>query len=336
MAKGIARKIRCIETGEIYNSCNEAGRKLGLSGCTISRVIRGIQESVKGLHFEFVEEEEEEPEEEEQMYLTTTNEQGEPVPVIDSREVARMMGKTHMEILWYIEGHESSGVISIAKVIEKKGALLSEYFIESSYLNNNKKGKCYLVTKKGCELLGNKQQGEKGILFSLAYVERFNKMEKEIKSMSVHKYSDLAKEDELILAMVKGATPLDRAKAVQEYTALITDKATAPLKDTIAEQQAELTQSKAELTEKTDFIDDINDCFTFTQVKQYNKQLLRDRKDIVLSTAKLNEVAAELGIPVNKIDNPIEYSPYRRVNAYPRKVWMTAYPDIKLPEKESK
>ena len=98
----------------------------------------------------------------------------------------------------------------------------------------------------------------------------------------------------------------------------------------------ELTQAKAELTEKKDFIDDINDCFPFTKVKEYNKQLLRDRKDIVLSTAKLNEVAAELGIPVNKIDNPIEYSPYRRVNAYPRKVWMTAYPDIKLPEKESK
>ena len=157
------------------------------------------------------------------------------------------------------------------------------------------------------------------------YLEKFNEMDKELKKNN----PALSKEDDLLLAIVKGATPLDRATALQEYTALITDKATGPLK-------AELTQSKAELTEKKDFIDDINDCFTFTQVKQYNKQLLRDRKDIVLSTAKLNEVAAELGIPVNKIDNPIEYSPYRRVNAYPRKVWMTAYPDIKLPEKESK
>ena len=100
--------------------------------------------------------------------------------------------------------------------------------------------------------------------------------------------------------------------------------------------QEQIKQLTAELNEKTEFIDDINDCFTFTEVKQLNKQLLRDRKDIVLNTAELNKTAAELGIPVNKIDNPIVYSPYKRVNAYPRKVWMTAYPDIKLPEKESK
>ena len=100
--------------------------------------------------------------------------------------------------------------------------------------------------------------------------------------------------------------------------------------------QEQIKQLTAELTEKTEFIDDINDCFTFTQVSQFNRQLLKDRKDIVLSTATLNKVAAELCIPINKIDNPIVYSPYKRVNAYPRKVWMTAYPDIKLPEKESK
>ena len=100
--------------------------------------------------------------------------------------------------------------------------------------------------------------------------------------------------------------------------------------------QEQIKQLTAELNEKTEFIDDINDCFTFTQISQFNRQLLRDRKDIVLNTATLNKVAAELCIPINKIDNPIVYSPYRRVNAYPRKVWMTAYPDIKLPEKESK
>ena len=327
MAKGKVRKVRCIETGEVYNGYSEASRAVGIAASNIRQVAIGKQESTKGLHFEVVEEETKE----EQMFLTITNEQGEPIPVIDSREVARMMGKRHRDIIDYIDGSKTYNIISIAECLAKRGTPLSEYFIESSYLsdNNNKKCKCYLVTKKGCELLGNKQNGEKGTLFSIAYVEKFNEMEKELNSKSVHQYPDLAKEDELILAVVKGATPLDRATALQEYTALITDKATAPLKE-------ELTQAKAELTEKTEFIDDVNDCFTFTEVKQYNKQLLRDRKDIVLSTAKLNEVAAELGIPVNKIDNPIEYSPYRRVNAYPRKVWLTAYPDIKLPEKENK
>ena len=327
-----ARKVRCIETGEIYNSVREAGRAIGADVSLISKVVSGKLQSAKGFHFVAVEENAQEggnlpltvenTKEEEGLTLTVQNEQGEPIPVIDSREVARMMGKAHSEILWYIEGkvRGDKQITGILPTLQGEQLTTTDYFIESSYTVNNRKKRCYLCTRMGCDLLATRQIGEKGILFCAKYVERFNEMEKELKNNNNN--PSLAKEDELILSVVKGATPLDRATALQEYTALITDKATAPL--------------KAELTEKTEFIDDINDCFTFTQVKQYNKQLLRDRKDIVLSTAKLNEVAAELGIPVNKIDNPIEYSPYRRVNAYPRKVWMTAYPDIKLPEKESK
>ena len=327
-----ARKVRCIETGEIYNSVREAGRAIGADVSLISKVVSGKLQSAKGFHFVAVEENAQEggnlpltvenTKEEEGLTLTVQNEQGEPIPVIDSREVARMMGKAHSEILWYIEGkvRGDKQITGILPTLQGEQLTTTDYFIESSYTVNNRKKRCYLCTRMGCDLLATRQIGEKGILFCAKYVEKFNEMEKELKNNNNN--PSLAKEDELILSVVKGATPLDRATALQEYTALITDKATAPL--------------KAELTEKTEFIDDINDCFTFTQVKQYNKQLLRDRKDIVLSTAKLNEVAAELGIPVNKIDNPIEYSPYRRVNAYPRKVWMTAYPDIKLPEKESK
>lgn len=326
-----ARKVRCIETGEVYNSYNEAGKAIGVTASCIRLVVIGKQESAKGLHFVAVEED---TKEREGLPSTITNKQGETIPVIDSREVARMMGKKHREIIDYIEGNKNRNVTSIAEVLLRQDVPVSDYFIESSYLNNNIKGKCYLVTKKGCELLGNKQQGEKGILFSLAYVERFNAMEKELKSKSVHQYPELTEKQQCILAIYDGGE--SAVTASKRLVEIEVQEATAPPKGTIAEQQAELTQSKAELTEKTELLDDINDCFTFTEVKQYNKQLLRDRKDIVLSTAELNKTAAELGIPVNKIDNPIVYSPYRRVNAYPRKVWEKAYPDIKLPEKESK
>ena len=326
-----ARKVRCIETGEVYNSYSEAGKAIGIAASCIRQVVIGKQESTKGLHFEVVEEEPEE----EQMYLTTTNEQGEPVPVIDSREVARMMGKPHVEILRYIEGNITKGktyATGILPTLLSNGIDPSAYFIESSYINvNNRRDKCYLCTRMGCDLLATRQIGEKGILFCAKYVERFNEMEKELKSKSVHQYPELTEKQQCILAVYDGGA--SAVAASRRLVEIEVQEATAPLKGTIAEQQAELKQSKAELNEKKDFIDDINDCFTFTEVKQYNKQLLRDRKDIVLSTAKLNEVAAELGIPVNKIDNPIEYSPYRRVNAYPRKVWEKAYPDIKLPEK---
>ena len=328
MAKGIAKKVRCIETGEVYNNCAEAGRAIGRDKGAVRRVAIGKQESTKGFHFEFVEENVQEVE---VLPSTIQNEQGELIPVLDSREVARMMGRNHAEILRYIEG--SNGRVGILTTLQNTKWCSTEYFIESSYRDTlGRECRCYLVTKKGCELLGNKQNGEKGTLFCLAYVERFNVMEKELKSKSVHQYPELTEKQQCILAVYDGGA--SAVAASKRLVEIEVQEATAPLKGTIAEQQAELTQATTKLNEKTEFIDDINDCFPFTQVKQYNKQLLRDRKDIVLSTAELNRVAAELNMPVPKIDNPIEYSPYRRVNAYPRKVWEKAYPDIKLPEKK--
>ena len=38
----------------------------------------------------------------------------------------------------------------------------------------------YQVTKKGCELIAHKTEGEKGVLFTVKYMERFEKMEQEI------------------------------------------------------------------------------------------------------------------------------------------------------------
>ena len=233
MAKGIAKKVRCIETGEVYNNCAEAGRAIGRDKGAVRRVALGKQESTKGFHFEAVEEN---TKEWEGLTLTVQNEQGEPIPVIDSREVARMMDKKHRDIIDYIEGNKSTNVTSIAECLAKRGTPLNEYFIESSYLSGtNRKCKCYLVTKKGCELLGNKQQGEKGILFSIAYVERFNAMEKEIKSMSVHKYSELTEKQQCILAVYDGgASAVAASKRLAEIEV---QEATAPLKATIEEQQ---------------------------------------------------------------------------------------------------
>ena len=236
----------------------------------------------------------------ERKEMQTITMEGKEIPVIDSREVAKMMGKEHKQLLKDIQGNGKT--VGIIPTLERENFSLSNYFIESSYKAGTKEYKCYLCTKMGCELLGNKQQGERGILFSAKYVERFNQYEEALKELQQPK-------------QMSDMEILSRAVLIS---------------------QEQIKQLTAELTEKTEFIDDINDCFTFTQVSQFNRQLLKDRKDIVLSTATLNKVAAELCIPINKIDNPIVYSPYKRVNAYPRKVWMSAYPDIKLPEKENK
>ena len=98
---------------------------------------------------------------------------------IDSREVAEMLGKEHSYLLEMIQGRE--GKLGIIPVLENANLAVSNYFIPSTYRAGTREYKCYLVTKMGCELLGNKQQGEKGILFTAKYVERFNQMEEAIK-----------------------------------------------------------------------------------------------------------------------------------------------------------
>ncbi len=100
---------------------------------------------------------------------------------IDSREVAEMMEVEHKYILRSIEGTDK--VVGIIPTLLSANLHPDNYFIKSSYKDNSGKTiKCYLVTKMGCEMLGNKQQGEKGILFTARYVKRFNDMENYIEN----------------------------------------------------------------------------------------------------------------------------------------------------------
>lgn len=103
---------------------------------------------------------------------------GEIIPVVDSREVAEMLGKEHSELLKEIEGRKDKKNVGIIPTLEKGKFHVSKYFILDTYISGTREYKCYQVTKIGCELLGNKQQGEKGILFTAKYVEAFNEMEK--------------------------------------------------------------------------------------------------------------------------------------------------------------
>lgn len=107
------------------------------------------------------------------------------VKTIDSREVAEMLGKRHDLLLREIEGSKDGKTVGIIPTLLTANFAVSDYFIESDYKDaSGKSNKCYLITKMGCEMLGNKQQGEKGILFTAKYVKRFNEMENHIKSTS--------------------------------------------------------------------------------------------------------------------------------------------------------
>ena len=89
--------------------------------------------------------------------------------VIDSRDVAEMVDREHSDLLKTIRVYgEYLGLGEISQ---------SEFFIESSYQNaQNRPMPCYLITKKGCDMIANKMTGKKGVLFTAAYVDAFEKM----------------------------------------------------------------------------------------------------------------------------------------------------------------
>ncbi|WP_131044544.1 phage antirepressor KilAC domain-containing protein [Clostridioides difficile] len=95
--------------------------------------------------------------------------------LVESREVAELIEKDHNQLLRSIRGYIS--------VLEQSAKLhTDDFFIESTYKNeNNQKYPCYLLTKKGCDMVANKMTGEKGIIFTAIYVTKFEEMEQELK-----------------------------------------------------------------------------------------------------------------------------------------------------------
>ncbi|PRS42908.1 DNA-binding protein [Bacillus sp. NMCC46] len=98
--------------------------------------------------------------------------------LVDSREVAEMTGKLHKNLVRDIEGY--------LKVLGQSSDLSSDrFFIESTYqAGTGKLYKHYLLTKQGCEMVANKMTGEKGVLFTAAYVTQFNQMEQNLQNFS--------------------------------------------------------------------------------------------------------------------------------------------------------
>ena len=92
---------------------------------------------------------------------------------IDSRDVAAAVGKRHDHLLRDIRNY--------VDIIKKRGLPkigVSDFFIESNFKNSqNKSMPCYLISKLGAEVIANKLTGEKGTLFTIAYVSKFNMME---------------------------------------------------------------------------------------------------------------------------------------------------------------
>ena len=96
------------------------------------------------------------------------------IETIDSREVAEMVDMEHKNLL--------SKIRKYVEILDGSKLSSPQFFVPSTYVNNqNKEQPCYLLTKKGCEMVANKVTGEKGVIFTAKYVNRFAEMEQKIK-----------------------------------------------------------------------------------------------------------------------------------------------------------
>ena len=96
---------------------------------------------------------------------------------VDSLFVAEFFEKNHKEVLR-----------DIRKLLTPESGLSTEFgvrnFAPSSYFNNqNKKQPCYCMTRDGFTILAMGYNGPKAMKFKEVYIQRFNDMEKFIKTL---------------------------------------------------------------------------------------------------------------------------------------------------------
>ncbi len=155
--------------------------------------------------------------------LTQGNQQ-----VVDSREVAEMVGKPHNDLM--------KSIRTYSNYISNQGEIsLVDFFIESSYKDNKGEVRpCYLLTKKGCDMVANKMTGEKGVLFTAAYVTAFEQMREHIQVGNTQEIAAENKRAEVALLNTKiriaeqlmalwnkaGITPREQAIALSDFYAI--------------------------------------------------------------------------------------------------------------------
>ncbi|MGL5715214.1 MAG: phage regulatory protein/antirepressor Ant [Paraclostridium sp.] len=147
---------------------------------------------------------------------------------ISSREVAVMMEiKEHSKMLRKID--------DINEVLGKAKVGSAKYWTESTYKDSqNKERREYLVSKEGCEFLAHKTIGEKGVLFTVKYMEKFKQLEEENKMLK----EAVNEKAQLLLQIYNGGT--DGAIAAKRLTEIEVEEATQPLIETIEVQKPEV------------------------------------------------------------------------------------------------
>lgn len=138
---------------------------------------------------------------------------GNVVETICSTEVAEMVEVEHAKLLRSIRTY--------CEYLNEANIGLVDFFIESTY--RDAKGEtrpCYQVTKKGCEMIANKLTGQKGVVFTAKYIDRFHQMQEYIIEKK-NEFEGLSTEMQALLMLDKRSVEQDKRLTKLENTMTI-------------------------------------------------------------------------------------------------------------------
>lgn len=127
---------------------------------------------------------------------------------LDSRDVAKMVKKNHADLLRDIARYK--GYLIKSKIA------FNEFFQENQYKDKiGRTLKRYDVTRKGCEFLAHKMTGEKGIVFTATYINKFHEMEQALRKP---KQTKLDFQNQTPIRTTWKGLPVMEAKLLREYS----------------------------------------------------------------------------------------------------------------------
>ena len=89
--------------------------------------------------------------------------------VADSRDIAALIGRPHWIIMRTIR--------TMSKHLNDNKFVVVDYFIEATYIDEKGETRpCFYCTEMGCDMVANKQDGERGTIFTAQYVKAFHAM----------------------------------------------------------------------------------------------------------------------------------------------------------------
>ena len=197
---------------------------------------------------------------------------------IDSREVAEMTEVRHSDLLEKINGY-----VQTLNSSENGKFRSLDFFIPCTYTveGNTKTYPCYLLTRKGCDMIANKMTGEKGVLFTAAYVTKFEEMERAQKPQCI---------EDLIILQAQSMKEL-RAEVNQLQS---TQRA---IKEAVI---AEPDNWREDINRKMNKIAEAIGLNKYREVRSESYRLLEQRAGVLLERRLLNKRARMLAEGMSK------------------------------------